>query len=62
LFGFLLLYLLKERKLFFSFSKVQFSSLCCSFPTIIVHRAGFVERFCVISFVMEYLGFSMYVN
>jgi hypothetical protein len=36
-----------ERRLLLAFTRVQFPSLCWSFPSIILYRAGFVERYCV---------------
>jgi hypothetical protein len=32
---------------FLAFFRVQFPSLCCSFPSIILSRAGFMGKFCV---------------
>ena len=32
---------------FFAFTRVLFPSLCWSFPPIIIHRAGFVESYCI---------------
>jgi hypothetical protein len=32
---------------FLAFSWVQFPSLCCTFPSNILYRAGFMERYCL---------------
>ena len=37
-----------RKKYFLAFSRVQFLSLCCCFPSIILCRAGLVERYCEI--------------
>jgi hypothetical protein len=43
--GYLLLGLLKDY--FLAFLRVYFPSLCCCFPSIILCRTQFVERYCV---------------
>ena len=42
--GYLLLGL---KDYFLAFSRVEFPSLCWNFPSIILCRTGFVERYCV---------------
>jgi hypothetical protein len=52
-----------ERRLLICIFYGVVSFLCWSFPSIILCRPKFVERYCVsLFFFMDYLGFSIYRN